>query len=304
MAAEEIGLMEVEERAKVTLFCGPITAFALLQFRLHFVMSFGGYSDHARGSISSFNNMNDRLTRSSTRKLKDVDSRDVGIAPPPAKRARIKQPVKAVEANTTGHKDEYQFEVMRTPLPSNAVASSQHEAGPENGTVVLHEETGDIFAAPPLAVLIHACNCEGSWGAGIALAFRKRYPAAFTQYTDHCASHKYTLLGKAFLIPPDPLAVETKRHFVGCLFTSKSKGKKVDPPVKILASTGAAMRDLMSQMRDWNDGHSDAKVAEVRMCKINSGLFRVPWEQTKSELEKIEVGELDHKIVKVVSLEQ
>lgn len=122
-------------------------------------------------------------------------------------------------------------------------------------------------------------------------------------YVDHCDKNGSKLVGKAFLISP----VETDpgkpdKHFVGCLFTSKSKGKKVDPPAKILKATGPAMEDLLKQVQAWNEKNPNDAVAEVRMCKINSGLFRVPWEKTRRELEKIDVGALDVKTVCVVSL--
>lgn len=47
---------------------------------------------------------------------------------------------------------------------------------------------GDIFAnAPPGTVLVHACNTQGHWGAGIAKAFKDRYPKAFTDHHKFCA---------------------------------------------------------------------------------------------------------------------
>ncbi|KAF3891950.1 hypothetical protein GY631_4499 [Trichophyton interdigitale] len=36
------------------------------------------------------------------------------------------------------------------------------------------EIEGDLFLAPEGAALIHACNCQGSWGKGIALEFKNR----------------------------------------------------------------------------------------------------------------------------------
>ncbi|KAL2006832.1 hypothetical protein VTN00DRAFT_9500 [Thermoascus crustaceus] len=53
---------------------------------------------------------------------------------------------------------------------------------------MITEIEGDLFDAPDGAVLIHACNCKGSWGAGIARAFRDKYPAACEVYRSHCRS--------------------------------------------------------------------------------------------------------------------
>lgn len=219
------------------------------------------------------------------------------------------------------------------------------------------ESRGDIFSAPPNTLLIHACNCEGSWGAGIAKAFKSHYPSAYQIYHAHCTSHTpEELIGTALLIPtcrggedddstrtrtksdrktkmttagnkqPNPSEKQHKhQHFIGCLFTSRSKGaKKRDPPSHILDATGSAMRDLLEQVAkqpsiskstvgedssssptnhdaEEEEGkkkekeqnvQDDRAVEEIRMCKINSGLFNVPWERTKAVIEGIEVPEV------------
>ncbi|KAF2164971.1 hypothetical protein M409DRAFT_31335, partial [Zasmidium cellare ATCC 36951] len=143
---------------------------------------------------------------------------------------------------------------------------------------------GDIFAAPPRTLLIHACNTEGSWGAGIAKAFKEHYPSAYETYHDHCLKHGSKLHSTALLIPPSE--TDGPGHFVGCLFTSRSKGKKKDSPGKILEVTGPAMRDLLRRVTEWNEGKGEGeRVGEVWMCKINSGLFGVKWGDTRSVLE-------------------
>nr|KMM72344.1 hypothetical protein CPAG_08641 [Coccidioides posadasii RMSCC 3488] len=84
------------------------------------------------------------------------------------------------------------------------------------------ETEGDLFDAPENTALIHACNCQGSWGKGIAETFRAKYPAAYRIYRSHC--QRYLVDGKklsenskdtpgralrypegtALLIPPQP----------------------------------------------------------------------------------------------------
>lgn len=184
-------------------------------------------------------------------------------------------------------------------------------------TITLKERTGDIFTAASNTLILHACNCQGSWGGGIALAFKKHYPEAFKVYAKHCRNHggdSRALLGTALLIPPAELSgtVSTNggvgapriggkaastdskkgeaKHFIGCLFTSNFYGKRRDSLSKILSATGSAMEDLLLQVTDWNASHVDGeKVGEVRMCKINSGLFAVPWEETVEVIEGMEV---------------
>ncbi|KAK4544418.1 hypothetical protein LTR36_004309 [Oleoguttula mirabilis] len=203
-----------------------------------------------------------------------------------------------------------------TPIPDceQALSPASTDNSSTTATLQIEEAIGDIFAAPPNTLLIHACNCEGSWGAGIAQAFRDHYPAAYDTYAAHCDEHAADeLFGRALLIPPSKADDGASEHFVGCLFTSRSMGRKKDSPSRILGATGPAMEDLLELVRECNgrsraesDGEGEGrKVGEVRMCQINSRLFNVPWKKTKAVLEGIEVGDEDDdvKVVKVVSRE-
>ena len=145
------------------------------------------------------------------------------------------------------------------------------------------DKVGDMFDAPPNSVLIHACNCIGSWGAGIAAAFKKNYPTAYKIHNAYCNSKKPDqLVGTAQLIPP----AKGERHYVGCLFTSRRFGRNKDKPEMILKATGPAMEDLMRQIGKLMQEGKD--VAEVRTCQINSGLFAVPWEDSKRAMEELD----------------
>lgn len=62
------------------------------------------------------------------------------------------------------------------------------------------------------------------------------------------------------------------------------------------------MEHLLKQVKEWNaEAQQSDQIGEVRMCKINSGLFAVPWEKTKNVLDDINVSESDVKVIKVVS---
>lgn len=165
-----------------------------------------------------------------------------------------------------------------------AAASSPQQAHP--GRLTVNEVIGDIFDAPPNAVIIHACNCIGDWGAGIAAAFKKNYPSALKVHKDFCAygPEGRAQIATAQLIPP--VDGEARRHYVGCVFTSVHFGKKRDSPKAILRNTEPAIVDLLRQIAEVSKTN---EVSEVRMCKINSGLFRVPWEKTLEVLQHIEL---------------
>ena len=164
--------------------------------------------------------------------------------------------------------------------------SSDHDHG---RTLRITEQTGDLFAAPKYTVLVHACNCEGHWGKGIAAQFKKRYAAAFSTYKARCENHDQAdLRGTALLILPAEEVSEGDRHLVGCLFTSLSKGRSKDKPAEIVRYTETAMKDLFRQIAAYNQANGP-KIEGIWMCKINSGLFGVPWEDSKAALERVEV---------------
>lgn len=179
-------------------------------------------------------------------------------------------------------------------------SDSESDTFPERNKVKVIERKGDLFIAPENTVLVHACNCEGSWGAGIAKAFKQHYPDAFTIYNKHCRdTNAEHLVGTCFLIPPQ---TKGKKHWVGCLFTSRRKGKKTkDAKTKILENTDAAMKDLLKQIKKLETDAADTnaetggndedaeKLApdNIWMPKINSGLFAVPWRETKALLENL-----------------
>ncbi|GAM90154.1 hypothetical protein ANO11243_081940 [Dothideomycetidae sp. 11243] len=172
------------------------------------------------------------------------------------------------------------------------------------------EKKGDLFAAPPNTLLVHACNTKGLWGAGIAASFRSRYRTAFKANKHHCATRPQSKLpGTSLLTPPDKTKVtiddEQLRgrpptdslvkatHFIGNLYTSRGVGRKKDTKDVILQYTGPAMRDLLERVADWNAGDPQRKIERIWLCKINSGLFGVKWEETREVLRSVEVPDGD-----------
>ncbi|PVI03165.1 hypothetical protein DM02DRAFT_640764 [Periconia macrospinosa] len=184
-------------------------------------------------------------------------------------------------------------------LPAPASASdyriwttSPTEDDTKRLTLIYHR--GDIFAAPPNALLIHACNTQGSWGSGIASAFRARYPAAYKRYRDYCVkAHNPATnpvpTGTCLLIPPCETSNGKPKHWIGCVFTSAKYGKAKDTPKMILRNTGQAMTHLLNQVKEAED--NDGCFGEIRMCMINSGKFGVPWKATVEILEDVQVQE-------------
>ncbi|KAL8927616.1 MAG: hypothetical protein Q9172_001326 [Xanthocarpia lactea] len=121
---------------------------------------------------------------------------------------------------------------------------------------------------------------------------------------------------------------EAKRFWIACLFTSAGYGKKVDTPASILAATETAVADLARQIADHmnkrrkiaelkerreklidqDDDDDDERLraltalidleekesgGEMGGCysvRINSGLFGVPWKETRRVLKEGDVN--------------
>ena len=134
----------------------------------------------------------------------------------------------------------------------------------------LEVRKGDLFEnATPGAALAHACNCQGVWGSGIALDFKKRFPEAYESYKWFCRDD--IMPGVAFI----------GKSNVVCLFTSKDYGARKDPPEMILKATyNAALQFLKS----FHSGQYTTR--EIHSPKINAGFFGVPWEDTEKVLKQ------------------
>lgn len=121
----------------------------------------------------------------------------------------------------------------------------------------------DLFYFARPTYFAHACNCYGSWGAGIARKFRDRYPESYTRYQEMCEKG----------VEPGSALITNER--IICLFTSKGFKEKVSTPAEIVQSTKESLEKLLKVL---------PRNAKVYSNKFNSGLFNVPWQMTEAVL--------------------
>jgi ADP-ribose 1''-phosphate phosphatase len=129
----------------------------------------------------------------------------------------------------------------------------------------------NLFDAPKGALLVHACNCMGRWGSGIAKVFAEKKSKAYVEY-QHLCSRGVT-----------PGMADILSENVGVLFTSKGYASTVDSPAQILTATRLAVNDLLAKCR--SEG-----LSLVYSNKFNSGLFKVPWVDTEKVLAEVLSG--------------
>jgi len=130
--------------------------------------------------------------------------------------------------------------------------------------------SGDLFkVAPKHVYLAHACNCMGTWGAGVAKAFKLYYPTDYIEYNKFCLRVK-----------PEPGEYFITKNNIICLFTSRCFGNRVDSPEHVIKATKEAL-DLLFDPAEGLPINSEAYSP-----KFNSGLFRVPWPETANLLEQ------------------
>lgn len=128
---------------------------------------------------------------------------------------------------------------------------------------------GDLFELAPInSNLAQACNCQGVWGSGIAVQFRKRFPKSYKNYVDYCILNGYTIVGTA-LVHDRTIS----------LMTSLDYGKNKDTPDQIIINTRKAISDLII---------SYPSISEIHMPKINAGLFAVLWYDTEMVLKEFD----------------
>lgn len=133
---------------------------------------------------------------------------------------------------------------------------------------------GDLFKeAPSNAMLLHACNCQGVWGSGIAKTMKEKFPEEFRLYQKY-AHDMYQLMAEGEVIVSDAVGTALITNRVVSLFTSINYGSKVSSPENILIHTKNALEDLVKK----------TPCLEFHLPKINSGLFKVPWEETEKIL--------------------
>lgn len=146
-----------------------------------------------------------------------------------------------------------------------AMAGRRMEQAKESNSTMIYRKGSLFNAASNGAVLTHACNASGVWGAGIAKKFAIKYPIAFNEYKNWCEKDPNILVGSY-------LKIKDSNITITCLFTSAGYGDTKDSEQTILENTEKSIKALL---------HSMPYRSVINSPRINAGLFKVPWEKTE-----------------------
>lgn len=139
---------------------------------------------------------------------------------------------------------------------------------------IIHRTGSVISGSTPGSVLVHSCNGQGIWGAGVAKAIGAAFPEALEHYVMACHFATWRdLRGTAFISTCED-------RYVASLLVSQYFGRLKDSPIAILGATTLALVDLFT-LESWG---RRGMPREFHSPRFNAGLFGVPWERTEAIL--------------------
>lgn len=127
------------------------------------------------------------------------------------------------------------------------------------------EKHGDLFDADEPA-FAHGCNCAGAMGKGIAVEFRRRWPAMFNEYRQRCQRGEFTP-GDLFAWVADDrtiLNLGTQRHW------------------RTKATPDAVHASLIAMVDYARQNH----ISAIAMPRIAAGLGGLDWPDVRTILDQ------------------
>jgi O-acetyl-ADP-ribose deacetylase (regulator of RNase III) len=123
---------------------------------------------------------------------------------------------------------------------------------------------GDLFNTEGIRAYAHGCNCAGTMDAGVAVAFKKRWPRMFEEYAARCADGRFHL-GDVFVWNDGSVVVYN-------LATQEHWKKKAKLPA------------LAKALRKSVELAAHAGVERIGLPRIGAGLGGLEWPRVKSVL--------------------
>jgi O-acetyl-ADP-ribose deacetylase (regulator of RNase III) len=124
--------------------------------------------------------------------------------------------------------------------------------------------TGDIFTSPT-QVIVNPVNCRGVMGAGLALAFKQRYPEMFAAYVQECQSDRLCIGQPTLYRASQPwiLNFPTKDHW-----RNPAKLEYIEQGLQFFATNYRQMG-----------------ITSIAFPKLGAGLGKLSWDEVRLLME-------------------
>jgi O-acetyl-ADP-ribose deacetylase (regulator of RNase III) len=126
---------------------------------------------------------------------------------------------------------------------------------------------GDLFQTPGIRAYAHGCNCAGAMDAGVAVAFKKRWPRMFEDYAARCADGRFHL--------GDVIVWNEGEEVVYTLAIQEHWKKKAKLP-----ALARALRRAVALAEH-------AGVERIGLPRIGTGLGGLEWPRVKRVLDEV-----------------
>lgn len=143
--------------------------------------------------------------------------------------------------------------------------------------MAINSVNGNLLKQHDVDAIVNTVNCVGVMGKGIALQFKKQWPANFKAYATACKNEQVKL-GSMFIYELGPLA--TPKYIVN--FPTKGHWRSASRLVDI--ETG--LQDLAKQINHF-------AITSIAIPPIGCGLGGLPWSDVKPLIVK-HLGAIEH----------
>jgi len=132
--------------------------------------------------------------------------------------------------------------------------------------------SGDLFVNRCNAqAFAHGCNCQGTMGAGIAVGFRRRYPAMYAEYRRRCKAQPRAFnLGDLFLWRDE------QQPWVFNLGTQERTWRG--------RASYTAIEQALTQMRRQADAED---IRSIAIPRIGVGYGGLSWQKVRAIIERV-----------------
>jgi O-acetyl-ADP-ribose deacetylase (regulator of RNase III) len=126
---------------------------------------------------------------------------------------------------------------------------------------------GDLFATPGVRAYAHGCTTNGTMDAGVAVAFKKRFPRMFEDYAARCADGRF--------------------HLGDVIVWSEGDEVVYNLGIQEHWKTKARVPALSRALRRMVQLAEHASVARIGLPRIGAGLGGIDWPRVKSVLAEV-----------------